>query len=253
MSGVTLLDSHWDQLAVFLKGCSGIYIGKEGACRRFIEGILWMTRSGAQWRLLPEKYGNWNRVYKRFNRWSKQEVWEKMHIFFANDPDMESIMIDSTVVRAHPCAAGAMKKEGQEQDQALGRSRGGFSTKVHVLVDALGNPLDFILTGGQVADVTQAKALLEGRKANNAIMDKAYDADKLLNQIDSQGMTAVIPPKSNRISQRDYDRHLYKERHLVECFINKIKHYRRIFSRFDKTARNFMSFIRFAATLIWLR
>ncbi len=253
MSGVTLLDSQWDKLAVFLKGCSRIYIGKEGACRRFIEGILWMTRSGAQWRLLPEKYGNWNRVYKRFNRWSKQEVWEKMHIFFANDPDMESIMIDSTVVRAHPCAAGAMKKEGQEQDQALGRSRGGFSTKVHVLVDALGNPLDFILTGGQVADVTQAKALLEGRKANNAIMDKAYDADKLLNQIDSQGMTAVIPPKSNRISQRDYDRHLYKERHLVECFINKIKHYRRIFSRFDKTARNFMSFIRFAATLIWLR
>ncbi len=253
MSGVTLLDSQWDKLAVFLKGCSGIYIGKEEDCRLFIGGILWMTRSGAQWRLLPEKYGDWNSVFKRFNRWSKQEVWKKMHTFFANDPDMESIMIDSTVVRAHPCAAGAMKKDGQEQNQALGRSRGGFSTKVHVLVDALGNPLDFILTGGQVADVTQAKALLEGRKAGNAIMDKAYDADEILNQIDSQGMTAVIPPKSNRKTPRDYDWYLYKERHLVECFINKIKHYRRVFARFDKTARNFMSFIRFAATLIWLR
>ena len=253
MSGVTLLDSQWDKLVIFLRGCPGVYVGNEEDCRLFTEGILWMTRSGAQWRLLPEKYGDWNSVYKRFDRWSQKGVWEKMHIFGANDPDMESIMIDSTIVRAHPCAAGAMKKEGQEVDQALGRSRGGFSTKIHALVDGLGNPLDFILTGGQVADVTQAKPLLEGRKADNAIMDKAYDADEVINQIESQNMIAVIPPKSNRTCQRDYDRHLYKERHLVECFINKIKHYRRIFSRFDKTARNFMSFVRFAAALIWLR
>ncbi len=253
MSGVTILDSQWDELVVFLKDCPGVYVGNEEDCRLFLEGILWMTRSGAQWRLLPEKYGNWNSVYKRFDSWSQQGVWEKMHTFCANDPDMESIMIDSTVVRAHPCAAGAMKKEGQEENQALGRSRGGFSTKIHVLVDGLGNPLDFILTGGQVADVTQAKPLLEGKKADNAIMDKAYDADEVINQIENLGMTAVIPPKSNRKCQRDYDRHLYKERHLVECFINKIKHYRRVFSRFDKTARNFMSFVRFAAALIWLR
>lgn len=253
MSTVTIADEPWKKLSLFLKNCPGVYVVNENDCRLFIEGVLWMTRSGAQWRLLPEKYGNWNCIFKRFNRWSLKGVWEKIHTFFAADPDMESIMIDSTVVRAHPCAAGAIKKDGKGKNQALGRSKGGFSTKIHVVVDALGNPLDFILTGGQVADVTQAKALLEGKEADNALMDKAYDADEILNQIESQGMTAVIPPKSNRKCQRDYDRHLYKERHLVECFINKIKHYRRIFSRFDKTERNFMSFIRFAAALIWMR
>jgi len=117
----------------------------------------------------------------------------------------------------------------------------------------LGNPLDFILTGGQVPDVTQGKNLLKDRKATYAIMDKAYDADDILKLLEEQGIIPVIPPKSNRIHQRYYDKHVYKERHLVECFFNKIKHFRRIFSRFDKTTRNFMSFIRFASTLIWLR
>jgi transposase len=145
------------------------------------------------------------------------------------------------------------KNDGVETDEALGRSRGGFSTKIHVLVDALGNPLDFLLTAGQVADVTQAEALLTGRQAQYGIMDKAYDADKVLKKLELQGIIPVIPPKSNRKHQRDYDRHIYKERHLIECFIGKLKQFRRVFSRFDKIAANFMHFIRFAAALIWLR
>ncbi len=120
--GIILLDDQWDKLVVFLRDCPGIYVANEEDCRLFIEGILWMTRRGVQWRLLPEKYGNWNCVYKRFDRWSKRGVWEKIHVFFANDPDMESIMIDSTIVRAHPCAAGAIKETGPENDHALGRS-----------------------------------------------------------------------------------------------------------------------------------
>jgi transposase len=189
-------------------------------------------------------------VFKRFDRWSEKGVWEAMHRFFVDDPDMESVLMDSTIVRAHPCAAGARKSD---EDPALGRSRGGFSTKIHVKVDALGNPLEFLLSAGQVSDVSQAPALLTGTRATYAILDKAYDADAVLELIDQQGMMAVIPPKANRTVQREYDHHLYKERHWVECFINKIKHYRHVFSRFDKTARNFMSFIRFAAALIWLR
>jgi transposase len=145
------------------------------------------------------------------------------------------------------------KKNGDQSEQALGRSRGGFSTKIHILVDALGNPLRFLLTGGQRHDYTQAAALLESYQFEHAIADRAYDVNALLETIADSGAEAVIPPKKNRTEQRDYDRHLYKERHLVECFINKIKWYRRIFTRYDKLARRFTAFLHLAGALIWLR
>ncbi len=110
MRTVTLPNGHWKKILTFLRSRSGIRIGDEAKCRRFVEGVLWMARSGAQWRLLPDAYGDWNAVYKRFARWCELGIWEQMHAYFANDPDMESLMIDSTVVRAHPCAAGAPKK-----------------------------------------------------------------------------------------------------------------------------------------------
>jgi len=94
----------------FLRSCPDLYVGGEDDCRRYIEAILWMARSGAPWRLLPERYGNWNSIYKRFARWCEKGVWERMHQHFVQDPDMEHVIIDSTVVRAHPCAAGASKK-----------------------------------------------------------------------------------------------------------------------------------------------
>lgn len=135
----------------------------------------------------------------------------------------------------------------------MGRSRGGFSTKIHVGVDALGNPLRFILTPGQTHDSTQAEALMNGYDCDRVLADKSYDADEILQFIAQQGAEAVIPPRANRKEQREYDKHWYKERHLVECFINKIKHYRRIFSRFEKLAKRYLGFLSFAGALIWLR
>jgi len=145
------------------------------------------------------------------------------------------------------------KKNGGQAAQALGRSRGGFSTKIHVNVDALGNPLRFLLTGGQRHDITQAEALIAGFDFERAIADRSYDADPFLQRIADQEAEAVIPPRKNRKEPRDYDLHLYKERYLVECFINKIKHYRRIFSRFDKLDRSYLGFLSFVGALIWLR
>ena len=115
-----------------------------------------------------------------------------------------------------------IKKNGSQSEQALGRSKGGFSTKLHIIVDALGNPLRFILTGGQRHDITQAEALIDSSQYEHVVADKAYDANSLLKTIADSGAEAVIPPRKNRIEQRSYDKHLYKERHLVECFINKI-------------------------------
>jgi transposase len=148
------------------------------------------------------------------------------------------------------------EKRGQSK-QALGRSRGGFSTKIHLIVDGLGNPLDFQLTGGERHDVSQAPALLLAASAERnlsyVIADRGYDAQEFLQLIDSLGAIAVIPPRKNRRSARIYDSHLYKERHLVECTINKLKYYRRIFSRFEKLASRFLGFLSLAASLIWLR
>jgi transposase len=134
----------------------------------------------------------------------------------------------------------------------LGRSRGGFGTKLHLAVDGLGNPVEFILTGGQAADVTQAEALIEGHDADAVIADRAFDSEALVRSIEARGSEAVIPPKKNRTCPRAYDRHLYKERNLAERFINRIKHDRRVATRYEKTSRNFLGFVHVAAIMILL-
>jgi transposase len=119
-------------------------------------------------------------------------------------------------------------------------------------VDGLGNPVEFILTGGQEADINQGKALIEGHDANAVIADKGYDGDDFVATIEASGAAAVIPPKKNRIAQRDSDKHTYKERNLAERFINRIKQYRRVATRYEKTARNFLSFVHVAAIMVLL-
>ncbi|MEM6281999.1 MAG: IS5 family transposase [Chloroflexota bacterium] len=142
------------------------------------------------------------------------------------------------------------KKHGQ---QALGRSRGGFTTKIHVTVDALGNPLRLCLTAGQRHDITRAYHLLEGFEFERLIADRGYSAAHFIDYLLDRDIEAVIPPHQRATVLREYDRWLYRERHLVECFIGKIKHFRRIFSRFDKLDRSYSGFLHFVSALIWLR
>ena len=139
------------------------------------------------------------------------------------------------------------------EDQALGRSRGGLSTKIHALVDALGNPLRFRLTPGQAHDLAGADALLPQMTANLLIADRAFDADsRVLDRLAAAGKSAVIPPRPNRSTPRQFDRELYKERHLIENFFCRLKQFRAIATRYDKTARNFLAAIHLVAATIWL-
>ena len=128
-----------------------------------------------------------------------------------------------------------------------------MSTKIHALCDALGNPLGFHLTPGQACDLDGADVLIDAVEAGIFIADKAYDADeRVIDRLEAAGIEPVIPSKANRKTPRDYDRDLYKVRHLIENFFEKLKQYRAIATRYDKTAIAFLGAIHIAASVIWL-
>jgi transposase len=143
------------------------------------------------------------------------------------------------------------KKDGT--DQAIRLSRGGLSTKIHTLVDALGNPIGFHLTGGEAHDLVGADELQPEMEADMLLADKAFDADERVTKpLTATGKTPVIPSKANRKQPREFDRHMYAARHLIENFFAKFRQFRAIATRYDKTARNFLAAIHLAASAIWL-
>ena len=128
-----------------------------------------------------------------------------------------------------------------------------MSTKIHAIVDALGNPIGFHLTPGQAHDLDGADKLLPGIEAEKVLADKAYDAnERVITPLIAAGKEPVIPPKSNRNDQRHYDGELYKARSLVENFFCRIKQFRAIATRYDKTACNFLAAIQLVASIIWI-
>src|SRR6266853_1430123 len=139
------------------------------------------------------------------------------------------------------------------QDEAIGRSKGGLSTKINATVDALGNPIGFALTPGQACDLDGADILLPQIEADIVIADKGFDADeRVIDPLEKAGKSTVIPPKANRKHKRGYDKELYKERHLIENFFAKLKQFRAIATRYDKRAINFLAGIYLASIVIWL-
>jgi transposase len=137
-------------------------------------------------------------------------------------------------------------------EQAIGRSRGGLTTKIHALVDALGNPVELMLTPGQAHDLACAEALIDNVDPVALIGDKAFDSDAFVDALTERGITPVIPPKANRLAPRACDFALYCERNLVERFFNKLKQFRAIATRYDKLARNFLAGIQLASAIMLL-
>ncbi|WP_413775855.1 IS5 family transposase [Paenibacillus sp. LS1] len=218
--------------------------------RIMLNAMLWVARSGAPWRDLPDHFPNWKSVYTRFRRWQKAGIWDEVLKHVSLDSDEESVMIDATIVRVHQHGSGA--KGGKAQ--AIGRSRGGLSTKIHAVVDALGNPLRFDLTGGEAHDSVQGFDILKSMKLTRkqVLADRAYDTNAIRAFLKEQQAIPVIPGKKNRRVTLKYDWDVYKERHLVECFFNKVKNYRRLATRYDKLACTFKSFLALASIMVWL-
>jgi transposase len=136
----------------------------------------------------------------------------------------------------------------------VGRSRGGLTTKIHALTDARGLPIKILLTPGQAHDLLGADTLLIDLGEGDVLLgDKAYDADWLRQRIEAQGAAPNIPDKSNRKERHCFSKTLYKERNRVERFFNKIKHFRRIATRFEKHAQNYLAMIKLASIRIWMR
>ncbi|WP_410487238.1 IS5 family transposase [Acinetobacter lwoffii] len=242
-----LKDEQWEQIKDLLPGRMGTVGVTAKDNRLFVEAVLYRYRSGIPWRDLPQRFGDFRVVHTRFSRWAKTGVWQRVFEVLSHDSDNEYAMLDSTIVRAHQHSAGGKKS------QAIGRSKGGLSTKIHARTDALGNPTGFYLTDGQVHDLNGSDVLLDLSLSQTWLMDKAYNSrDRVIDPILEAKGQVVMPAKSNSIDQRNYDRNLYKARHLIENFFAKLKQYRAIATRYDKLAQNFLSAIYLASTIIWL-
>ncbi|NJR80843.1 IS5 family transposase [Sphingomonas sp. 36D10-4-7] len=220
--------------------------------RRVISGILHVLRVGCRWCDCPADYGPSTTVYNPFNRWSHRGFWLKLLDALVDVGAVtRSTAIDSTYVKAQRAAFGA---KGGARFQAIGRSRGGWTTKVHALTDVIGRPYALMLTPGNVSDVKAAPALLErAGRMRYLLGDKGYDADRLRRLARDAGAIPVIPGRRNRKRAIRYDKQRYAGRHLIENAFCRLKDFRRVATRYDKLAANFLSGVALATALaFWL-
>ncbi|MFE4869862.1 IS5 family transposase [Streptomyces sp. NPDC056682] len=229
--------------------------------RRVLNGIVWKFRTGVAWRDVPERYGSWATLHTRFRRWARDGTFERMlrsaqaKADAAGDIDW-LVSVDSTVVRAHQHAAGARK--GGHHSPALGRSRGGLTSKIHLACDGSGRPLAFTLTGGNTNDCTQFTAVMEairvprigpGRprvRPAHVLGDKGYSSKAIRTWLRRHGISHTIPERADQVRNRArrgsrggrpprFDKDLYKQRNVVERCFNRLKQWRGIATRYDKT------------------
>ncbi len=250
MTRMMLSDAQWERVAPLLPGKSGDP-GRSGKDNRlFLEAVLWLVRTGSPWRDLPETFGCWNTVFRRFRRWARKDIFERIFAVLSGDPDFEYALIDGTIVRVHQHGTGA---QGGTHHQAIGRSRGGLTTKIVALVDALGNLARFVLLPGQRHDSVGIEPLISGVEFDALIADKAFDIDWIRADLNERGALAVIPPKADRARRISCDFAMYRWRHLVENFFCTLKEFRRIATRYDKTDSSFAAAIHLVGAFLALK
>ncbi|MCL7493172.1 IS5 family transposase [Streptomyces sp. MCA2] len=246
--------------------------------RTVLNGIVWKFRTGTAWRDVPERYGPWATLHTRFRRWALDGTFERMlraaqaKADEAGDIDW-LVSVDSTVVRAHQHAAGAPKRGLRVP--ALGRSRGGLTSKIHLACDATGRPLAFTVTGGNSNDCTQFTAVMDairvprvgpGRpqvRPAHVLGDKGYSSRAIRTWLRRRNIPHTIPERTDQIRNRlrrgsrggrppAFDKHLYKRRNVVERCFNRLKQWRGIATRYDKTAESYQAAVTLASLLMWV-
>nr|WP_288410779.1 IS5 family transposase [uncultured Sphingomonas sp.] len=220
--------------------------------RRVISGIVHVLKAGCRWCDCPADYGPSTTIYNRFNRWSRRGFWLKLLDALVDAGVVtKSTAIDSTYIKAQRAAFGG---KGGGKTQAIGRSRGGWTTKIHALTDVIGHPYALMLTAGNVSDVKAAPVLLErATRMRYLLADKGYDADLLRRSLRDAGAVPVIPGRRNRKRTIRYDKDRYRGRHLIENAFCRLKDFRRVATRYDKLAANFLSGVAIATALaFWL-
>ncbi|OOH85067.1 IS5 family transposase [Pasteurellaceae bacterium 15-036681] len=245
-----LTDITWNRLFNLLERTGRVYNKPEH--RNTIEGILYRIRTGCPWRDLPSEFGRWNTIFRRFNLWSKKGVIQEVLQFFRQHFDYEWVFIDASIVKAHQHSTGAKGNESQ----AIGKSVAGNTTKIHLAVDACGNPVDFLITGGEVHDskiAPELVALLPDAETITA--DRGYDSECLreLIQATTKGKSNIPYKRNSKKGNSDMDWCLYRYRHLVENAFARLKHYRAIATRYDKLARNYATSIALACCIHWVK
>jgi transposase len=218
--------------------------------RRVLNGIFWVLRSGAPWRDLPAYNGPRAACYNRFVRWRQAGVWDRIMDALAAGHDAAVQMIDTSVVRVHrhgTCTAN-------NNHQAIGRSRGGLTSKIHAMVDTNGLPVHLVLTPGEAHDNRLCSVLLSALLPQTMLLaDRGHDANWIRGLARQQGAWANIPPKRTRKDPICFTPYLYRARNLIKRFFNKIKQCRRVATPSYKLAANYLAFVKFASIRIWLR